>query len=590
MIGRVLAKLSAVCLLVYAMGLGEFTRPCEAQTSFCDPVPHQTTCSLMTINGSCEISLDRANPISFPTIYMKPGAKLSVTVYNTTPFETLTLDLTSFTGALRPDTFQTIFNSLTPNASKATGVGIVPGPYAEVIHAPPAPRPAGTLDEVKKLAETTLYGQNRVIDETDASLVLQQIALAAQGMTRQSCSISIATTLDEFPNPWFQTADWKKMVAERLKTASEGTAKKKAVLTAEAALVSVDIGKLSGLLGQWNDYFQSSPSVYEKLDSSNREMLIRSNKILDTLQTQKTILDSKIEYHEDAGDASNQSQRLKLLSTVINSVSTAQADATKKAGSGQNVVNQFVVDVPSGNKAFNVSGVWALNYTNVLSGVVTQVSQSPYPPKDPPAPVDYAQLGTPPTKTQALSITIQATNKEWVEASAGFVVPVRAYHSYTAAAQASGGAVTGNVVQMTQTHTVVPAAFVNINLLEIPNRHGSWALFVTPFVGYNSTTSTVETGIGPSITWRSIELNMMMDYGNDAYLKGGFTVGQSLGASNPASPLTANAYSWHFAPGISIRIPLGSSSGGGATGATANSGGASSGSGSTNTPGGKGHH
>jgi uncharacterized membrane protein YgcG len=253
-------------------------------------------------------------------------------------------------------------------------------------------------------------------------------------------------------------------------------------------------------------------------------------------------------------------------------------------------VNQFVVDVPSGNKAFNVSGVWALNYTNVLSGVVTQVSQSPYPPKDPPAPVDYAQLGTPPTKTQALSITIQATNKEWVEASAGFVVPVRAYHSYTAAAQASGGAVTGNVVQMTQTHTVVPAAFVNINLLEIPNRHGSWALFVTPFVGYNSTTSTVETGIGPSISWRSIELNMMMDYGNDAYLKGGFTVGQSLGASNPASPLTANAYSWHFAPGISIRIPLGSSSGGGATGATANSGGASSGSGSTNTPGGKGHH
>jgi len=63
----------------------------------------------------------------------------------------------------------------------------------------------------------------------------------------------------------------------------------------------------------------------------------------------------------------------------------------------------------------------------------------------------------------------------------------------------------------------------------------------------------------------------MMDYGNDAYLKGGLHSGQSLWSQQPRFALDSNAYSWHFAPGISIRYLSEVSSGAVQREATANS-------------------
>ncbi len=570
--------------------LGLIAADVGAQTNLCDLVPQQSTCSFTSINDNCQVNVDRTNAISSPTIYMKPGAKLKVVVYNVSPFETLTLDLTSLTAALRPDAIQTVFNSLTPNASKATGLTIQTFPLLRLAAGPP---PAQSLDDLLKSERTAFYAQNHVIDETDASLVLQQIGLVAQAPTSQSCFLTVDTTTDEFPNPWFQTDAWKAVVVQRLKIASDGTAKTAADILADAQPVQDQINGIADSVQQWNDYTDPNRSGFHKLDPADRQKLDTANQNLNTLKVQQFALvgdqkhPGKITIRGDNGDANHEQDRLNALSGAIASISTAPTNSAQTPAGTQNSVNQFVINVPNSGKAFNVSGVWALNYTNVLSNAITQVTQATFPPQGGTLGASYVQLGSPATKTQAMSITIQSTNREWVEASAGFVVPWRAYHSYTAAAQASGGSVVNNVVQQTLTHTVVPAAFVNINLLEIPNRRGSWAFFLTPFVGYNNTTSAVETGIGPSISWRSIELNLMADYANDTYLSGGFTVGQSLGASNPASPLTANAYSWRFAPGISIRVPLGSST---APPATAGPTGGGSASPANSTKGGGGKH
>jgi hypothetical protein len=49
-------------------------------------------CSTEKINGDCHINVDRRYPITLPTLQMKPGSHITVSVFHPFPFETLTLD------------------------------------------------------------------------------------------------------------------------------------------------------------------------------------------------------------------------------------------------------------------------------------------------------------------------------------------------------------------------------------------------------------------------------------------------------------------------------------------------------------------
>jgi len=148
-----------------------------------------------------------------------------------------------------------------------------------------------------------------------------------------------------------------------------------------------------------------------------------------------------------------------------------------------------------------------------------------------------------------------------IEVSTGLMVPMQPYRSYTSAEAASGGTVTGYVVQETLTYTVVPVAQMNIVARDWVMRQQRAALFGTVAVGYNPATSNVEFGIGPSFSWRSIVLSGLLDIGRDSKLADGFTVGESLGTSSSEKPLTSTVWRMKPAVGISVRIPLGGSSG-----------------------------
>ena len=204
------------------------------------------------------------------------------------------------------------------------------------------------------------------------------------------------------------------------------------------------------------------------------------------------------------------------------------------------------------NDKNNQSELWNLDYTNTFAPLVKNATSSP--------PSLLSDLSTPPAKQTVVTITVLYQTPQRLEISSGLIVPMQPYHSYATAAVASGGVVTGNIVQESLTYTVVPVALANINIKEWDKRQQRVAFIGTMAVGYNPATSAVEFGAGPSFSWRSIVLNGLADFGRDTHLAGGFTVNEVLPVSNPPKPLTNTTWGVKPAAGISIRIPLGGSS------------------------------
>jgi hypothetical protein len=198
---------------------------------------------------------------------------------------------------------------------------------------------------------------------------------------------------------------------------------------------------------------------------------------------------------------------------------------------------------------------WTLNYVNTIAVVIKRDLTTPYKPASP----SDAVL-SPPSKQAIVGVTVQYQSAPRLEIATGIMVPLMPFHSYSAAAVATNGAVTGNVVQETLTYTVVPLVLVNIVVKQGLAQKQPVAFFTTIGTGYNPATSSVEFGVGPSFSWRSLMFSGLADIGRDTQLAGGFKVGQPLPASNPPKPLTSVGWSVKPAIALSVRIPLGGAS------------------------------
>jgi hypothetical protein len=95
----------------------------------------------------------------------------------------------------------------------------------------------------------------------------------------------------------------------------------------------------------------------------------------------------------------------------------------------------------------------------VTSLALKRAVTSPYKAADP-----FDNVTDPPTKQAILALPVQYQAISRLEFSAGIMVPVRPFHSYSTSAVASGGVVTGNVIQENLTYTAVPLALVNIGI------------------------------------------------------------------------------------------------------------------------------
>jgi hypothetical protein len=170
-----------------------------------------------------------------------------------------------------------------------------------------------------------------------------------------------------------------------------------------------------------------------------------------------------------------------------------------------------------------------------------------------------AGLATPPAKQTITAVTLQFQAAYRLEVSTGFLVPVTPYHTYTAAQSYTASA---PVVQENKIYTVVPDVSFHILLKDGIAHRQRVALFATGAIGYTPASTSVALAGGPSFSWRSLIVSFLADVGRDSQLTGGYTVGGSLGTSTtPATaPQTKNVWNVKFAPGISVRIPLGTAS------------------------------
>ena len=192
---------------------------------------------------------------------------------------------------------------------------------------------------------------------------------------------------------------------------------------------------------------------------------------------------------------------------------------------------------------------WSLDYINNLQTAVKNALATP--------PIHATDILTSSQSSTAIaSVNVTYQRPQRFEFATGIMMPIRSYHSYSAAEAASKGTVTGTVIQESKTYTVIPMAMTNIVLGQGIVKKAPLAGFLTIGVGYNPVSSSIEFGIGPSFSYRSFIVSALADIGQDTHLADGFTVGQSLPSGN-TKPLTSNYWFVRPAFGISVRIPLG---------------------------------
>jgi hypothetical protein len=189
-----------------------------------------------------------------------------------------------------------------------------------------------------------------------------------------------------------------------------------------------------------------------------------------------------------------------------------------------------------------------------------------------------ASVASVPTTAQKKSIAtitvLYADPRFEVSSGALFsTLPNRSFANQTIVTQNPGGVPTQGNVVIAQTITrpsVVLFAGANYRLGHdfawlFDQRRG--AFYLTGVVGLNVSNTTAEFGVGPSLSWRSLMFSPLVHFGHDVRLTQGEQVGQvwcnataangsiPKCSGNPPAPTSEKYWKAAFGFGISVRIP-----------------------------------
>ena len=472
-------------------------------------------CSYTAVNDKCSLTINRMSPVTPPTIYVKRGGSVTVTVTDPSPFEDLTLDWKSSATVIPPDTFQSAFTAFSGNLGKFTAIERIPappagGPFAQVTD---LTRCEGDSDGCDNAPSITA-AQERVMTALRSN---DPLTLASEGLK------SIKTALQPplggtSPNarPWHDTKNWKLTVVAQLQAPASVAKQEK--FDAKMKLLASEVAK-----------FKKTHTCPQ--DASDVAILDKNQTSLNSAYDGFTSLLAK----------------LAALELAVNAIPNSSDGI---------VGNAVIKDLTPSEKNYQTQ-TWAVNYTNKLTATAKRVAADTLKSENAAL---LSGLADASTKVPLVTITVQFQSPSRFEVSTGLMVPFTPYHSYTKAAVAKNGVVTDNVVQESKTYTVVPIVFVNVLGQEWITRQQRSAWFLTGGVGYNPVTNTVEFGTGFTYSYRSLAISFLADIGRDTKLGGGFTVGQSLGTGNATNPITSTYWAVKPAAAISVRIPLGGSS------------------------------
>jgi hypothetical protein len=497
-------KISAVFAL--ALFLSAFAISAEADCG--DPsnpkdpklVNALPACSYTTTNKSCKVTIDRMNPSTPPTIYVRPTCSVYVDVKNVYPLEHLTLDWKSTTLVIPTDTFRAALTAVSPALGSLAVVGAAGGRAAFICEN--TPTGCTTARDIYEAQERLKAKLPDIHPYADIKMQIEEIKTALLPPPGGS---------DHPGPPWENTAAWQDTTYKALKK--------------EVNLLPNTDNIQAKLAANIDTLQKAASTVQEKSDVekllTNQKMLDDSIKVLDVA---KAKIDDLAEGLKSAA----------IPDTAPNGI-LGNAVITDTAPNDQNYQNE----------------TWVLNYSNKLLPTAKRVAADALKPEDA---FYFGGIADAPNKQPVITLTVQFQATSAIELSTGLMVPFKAYHSYAKGSDASGNA----IVQETTTYVVVPMAFVNYRVAEWPTRKQASAFFFTGGVGVNSSTKAVEFSAGTTYSYRSFAVSMLFDIGRDTQLGGGLTSGGSLGKYS--APPTTTTWGVKPAAAVSIRIPLGGGS------------------------------
>ncbi|MFC5865005.1 hypothetical protein ACFPT7_22040 [Acidicapsa dinghuensis] len=510
----------------------------------------QTTCSYAAVNGNCRLELDRIDPMAPPTIYVRHGSKIQITVKvnSPLPFEHLSVDLKSAAEKVPVDQFASGFQNIT---SALGGLEIVTTPagtnIAHIFGAPLCPR--GTTDHPLSAA-TILDCQNTTSNQLKDALKFD---------------VSVPDHLNFASWTYVRLCRVRSLFLPLDSSAVSPGAGLKACEDLTGSLSSPDVPKTPDALQTWKQDFDIGSEVLTKLKADDLKKIL-DNLDVDIAQSNKTTLSAR-----DAAQISANQQALRVALGTYTSVQKKMSSLKEKVdllGTRDEPSVFTIKDIQPSDKN-DVVQTWDLNAANALSRVASAVKADKFGDK---IGALLAALADAPTKQTVVEFKIQFTNEPHVEISGGLLVPFRPYHSFTVAlpytsAVAATGCTAGTgtsttpptncpIVQQSLSTAIIPDVSLNFRLGPdwIVGKQRSAILF-TVAPGYNSATTTAAFGVGLSYSYRSMVFSPLAVIDRDVHLTGGYVVNESAGTAT--APTTTNY--WRVSPsfGISMRVALG---------------------------------
>lgn len=521
-------------------------------------------CSTEKINtNDCKVTIDRAYPVTLPTIQMKKG-KVTVFLANPLPFESLSLDLQSAQLVAGTDQTQGIATGLLAQAKSflvlsavntklaAAGVGKEKDLGKDFV---------AVQDELtKRVKALEKFGEGAVQVYSELAEVTGTIPPQAIKSGKRTGTSPVS---EKTPIPWQDLSRWRSRVLCEI--GGDGCPNDPKAEPADRNLlgaageITKDLAQASGGCPKENTVLECHITALTAREPKTAD----EEALLPTLQGQFNRLTAA-----SAGIAAIS----KDLNTYFLNVLLLPGKLAAKEPVRLGDIEDPIPSGPVLAKLFGRQAVFTINTVNGVS-------------------VSLASVPTATQKKAVASVTVLYANPI-LESSAGTFfsfLPNRSFANQTLVTPGATAALGNIVIQQTATRpTVVPFAAANWRVgpeFLFPGTNRRSAVYATAAIGLNPNTTTTEFAFGPSLSWRAIMFSGLYHMGRDLKLTQGETVGMvwcNSGAAKtdptacagaPPAPSTQRFWKGTFAIGISIRIPsVFPASAGGSTGSSGKAG------------------
>jgi hypothetical protein len=458
------------------------------------------TCSLSKTNQSCQLVIDRSNPVAPSTVQMYSDEHLRVIVKNPLPYERYFLDFTSAQAAVTPDVTSNIVQGLIPGLAKFQGA-LPPGRVAPI-----TPNTC-TVPEVAN--PNTIPGLKGV----DAYVPKFQDCLADLART----AIPIYQHLELYVAP------------DSITPKAAGSAKSLTDLQADIqnflkfeADVSGKITTIAGISGLKTSA-EDAPALTK---------LANLQKAADAIATDLLGYYQRISDLSAAGGSSIGFQDCDKLIKLT--------DVETKAEQHGPHLQCVVVESRQDNQQIyqNMTTrtvTYSLDVLNLVANLQEAIPTAASKKALATVAINFADR---PNKF----VGVPFTALRW-EASAGVFFSTLPERTFTLSS-------TGAVQDSKRRPTPLPFAAGNYRLTD--DLGGKWKqnFYLTGAVGINPNNTTAEFGGGVSYAWRAFMVSALCHFGHDVR-----PTAASLTSGSTSSLPTTSHWTEAFAVGISVRVP-----------------------------------